>query len=146
MNRVNPFFKAERDSYSLTVAEYSHFELEYYIFKSSKAPIICIWDKKIGKYNSMGLIYYMNETPDIKEDVLEIIEEVMERNWGDEILGNNYTLVSVMVDPEMSYITTNNDLDAGKKEAILDELMQLKTEDFKTITLKWLDFLKSQDS
>lgn len=144
MNRVNPFFDADSGSYSLTTIEYRYFELECYIFNSGKAPMISVWDSKLESYNSIGLIYYMDDVSEIKEDVIATIDEVVDRNWGDEIIGNNYTLISVIVEPEICYITSENDLAKGKEKAISDPSMQIKTSDFREISVKWLEFLESQ--
>jgi hypothetical protein len=143
MNRINPFFEADSNSYSLTMVEYSHFELEYYVFHSGKAPIISVWDTKLETYNGIGMIYYMEDVSDIKEDVIDTIDEVVGRNWGNEVIGNNFTLMSVIVEPEMCYITSDNDLAKGKEKAISDSSMQMKTSEFRQVSMKWLEFLES---
>lgn len=145
MNRINPFFETYSNSYSLITTEYVHFELEYYIFHSGKAPIIYVWDNKLAAYNSFGLIYYMDTVSDIKQDVIGTIDEVVERNWGYEVIVNNFTLMSVIIEPQMCYITSGNDLAEGKKKAISDYLMQMKTCEFREISMKWLNFLESQE-
>lgn len=142
MSRKNPFFEADPSSYSLNKEKCGRFELEYYLFNSSKPPIISVWDSELEAYNNIGLVYYMNDVSDLEEDIIETIEEVMERGWGSEIIGNNFTLVSVIVEPQVCYVTSNNDLVQGKEEAALDSSMHITTSDFLQFSLKWRDFLK----
>ncbi len=144
MSRVNPFFSAEPDRYSLTTEHYLHYELEYYIFKNSSAPSICVWDTRLDTYNSIGLVFYMINVANIQEDILETIDEVISRKWGDEIIGNNYTLTSVIVDPEMSLVTFDKDQNS-RERALSDSSLQMETKDFQAITKMWLEFLESMD-
>lgn len=143
MRRANPFFKADSNDYVLTIKKCLHFELECYISKSGKAPLLAVWDSNLENYNSIGLIYYMDYAADIKEDIIETIEEVVNRNWGNEIIGNNFTLISVIVEPVRTYITSGKDLVKGKGKSLLDSSLLLSTEDFKAISLEWLKVLES---
>jgi len=145
MNEKHPFIKKGME-YDLTLLTYDKYELECYIFrKNNNGPSLFIRNLKTNSYHLGGYFYYYGwSIEDIKEDLIPTIAEVIERNWGNEVLGNNFTLISAVIYPHITYFTSNNQLDEGIKKAQQNENEYLDTKTFKAISLLWLEFLESK--
>jgi hypothetical protein len=81
------------------------------------------------------------EIEDIREDLLPTINEILEQNWGEEIISGQLNVA--IIEPEYSFLTRNNNLGEGKKEASENLDAHIKTLTFRTISEKWLDFLEA---
>ena len=146
MEKKNPYIK-KRAKYELTLLKCGMYELECYVFdKNSSRHALFIKNIETNSYHIGGdFLSYEWNAKEIKEELLPVIDEVIERKWGDEILGNNFTIMSVIINPKKTYFTSNNDLGEGRKEAHQDENKQLDTSMFREIILKWLEFVESQE-
>ncbi len=145
MKEINPYIQ-EGEKYKLTVLSCGKYELECYVFdRMPNEPALYIKDSETGSYNyGSDFFRYGCSINEIKEDLIPAIDEVVERSWGDEILGNN--IVSAIIGPEKTYFTSNNDLNEGRKEAQQNERMELETKVFRQISILWLGFLESQEN
>jgi hypothetical protein len=145
MIKNNPYIR-EGEKYNLTILSYGKYELECYVFgRMPNEPSLYIRNMETDSYNfGSDFFRYDWYIKEIKEDLIPTIDEVVERNWGDEILGNN--IISAIIDPAKTYFTSNHNLSEGRKEAQQDERMQLDTKIFREIAVLWLAFLESQEN
>lgn len=144
MEILNPYINSDHQ-YTLEVVPCGKYNLEFYILdENSMVPRLYILDKESNEYHYGGIFFPFGwDAEDTKEDLIPTIEDVIERNWGDEILGNNYTLLSAIITPETTYFTSENNLDLGRRIADKNENMKMSTADFREISVKWLEFLES---
>lgn len=138
----NPFIQT-KEKYSQTLFSLGKYELECYVFESKpNKPSLYVRDVQTNVYNHVSDFYrFCWDAKEIKNDLIPTIDEVVERGWGDEILSSE--LLTAIIEPDSTYFTKNHNLALGKKEAIENDYMQLKTVDFKRISTKWLEFLES---
>lgn len=144
MKIKNPYIK-DGVEYKLTLIDCGKYELECYVFaQNSNRPALFISNSDTNMYNIGGdFLSYDWNSKEINENLIPTIDEVLERKWGDEILGNNFTLISAIITPEITYFTSNNNLTEGRKEAQENENMQIDTKILKDIIVKWRDFVKT---
>jgi len=144
MERHNPFKKDEM--YNLTLSKIGKYELEFYVFEGkSEEPLLYVKSLETATYNYVGDFYrFCWDAKEIREDLLPTIQEVINKGWGDEVLSSE--LLTAIIEPGITYFTNNHNLKEGKEAARKDERMQIPTEDFRQISLRWLEFLESQNN
>ncbi|SDK77338.1 hypothetical protein SAMN05421823_103525 [Catalinimonas alkaloidigena] len=142
MRSKNPYIQ-ESVKFSLTVLSCGKYELECYVFEQKlNAPTLFVKDLETGYYNYVGDFFRFNwHEKDITEDLIPTIDEVVERNWGDEVLVS--VLLTAIIDPHKTYFTSEKNLTEGIKMAVKDDRMNLDTLVFRQIATKWLNFLNS---
>jgi hypothetical protein len=143
MKKFNPYIR-EGVSFKLTIIKYERYELECYVFdRTPNEASLYIKNLETNSYNYGGDFYRYNwYEKEIKEDLIPIIDEVVDRNWGDEVLSND--LVTTIIGPEKTYFIPYKDLDKGIKDAQQNERMQMDTKVFRAISVLWLNFLENR--
>jgi hypothetical protein len=145
MKRTNPFINKERSEYEVELIIHGNYELEFYLFKDGSEPLLYVWLIDAQKYSVVGDLFRFNwRAKDIKEDLLPTIDEVIERNWGDEILVSPIT--NACVYPNFTFFSSENNLDDAEEVAMSDPTTHLSTKDFRAISVKWLAFLEGLES
>jgi len=98
-----------------------------------------------GKGHYLGdFLSQFNNTDDIHEDLLPILDDVLDMNLLNEVISAE--CLSAYVEKENTYFIDEYDLVSGKLKASENPEMFIPTSIFKKIILKWLEFLESQGS
>ncbi len=142
MQPDNPLTRSDI-KYELTVLTVSQYELECYVIETRPhRPILYVKNTLTNQYHELTTFFSVNwEIEDIREDLLPTINEILEQNWGEEIISGQLNVA--IIEPEYSFLTRNNNLGEGKKEASENLDAHIKTLTFRTISEKWLDFLEA---
>ncbi|NRA51505.1 MAG: DUF5376 family protein [Phaeodactylibacter sp.] len=117
--------------------------LEYLKYKNTLLINTTISSNGKGHYLSDFLSEF-NDTDDIHEDLLSILDDVLDMNLLNEVISAES--LSAYVEKENTYFIDEDDLVSGKQKASENPEMFIPTSIFKEIILKWLEFLESQGS
>ena len=124
--------------FSENVGDYT---LEYLKYKNTFLINTTKSSNGKGHYLSDFLSEF-NDTDDIHEDLLSILDDVLDMNLLNEVI--NVESLSAYVEKDNTYFIDEDDLVSGKQKASENPEMFIPTSIFKEITLKWFEFLENQ--
>ena len=104
---------------------------------------IGVFDLSINAYHWAGDLLLDFETSDmIKEDMIPYIDQVVNGKEDCDSLGIH--IIGALVEPEYTYFMDDKIMDRGKLVSEKDPSMYMKTETFREIAVKWMEFLESK--
>lgn len=120
---------------------FDNYILKYLKYRNTLLINVAISSINRGHYLSDFLSEF-NDSDDINEYLLSIIDEVLNVNLLNEVISANS--LSAYVEKENTYFIKGQDLVVGKQEASEKPEMFIPTSTLKAIVLKWRNFLESQ--
>jgi hypothetical protein len=85
-----------------------------------------------------------NDSKDITDDMIPLINEVLEVKTANEVISANY--IRAFVEKQNTYFIEGRDFDVSLQKAKGISNMYIRTQDFMQIIAKWVDFLESQEA
>lgn len=118
------------------------YRVVYYV-SDKNGLFMDVIDKETDSHNYIeGFLHHWDDSDDIKEDLLPMIDSVMNGYSPNEFVSSEISCS--YIEKEITYFIYESNISEGKVEAAKHPDRYMPTKIFKDITFKWVEFLESQ--